>query len=554
VRRLFGAFALAGLAIVATATPAFAHAEFETSEPAANATLPAGEPPAAVTLDFSEGVQLPDDAIRLIDASEGTEVEGVGDATHGDSDSVVTATLPALDDGDYVVDWHVVSQDSHPIEASFTFTVGESDTDSATITGLLESDSGHGVGITFGLVRALAFGSVLVLVGAIVFLRVLVPAAGSDPSVRATLWISWLVAFVTAFAGIGLQAAYTANNELSEAWDPDAIGDVLDTPFGQWWAARIGLLLIALLAIRKPEKRRPPFVLALEALLGLGLLLTFTAAGHARTGRWVGLAYVTDLTHLGAAAVWLGGLAVLVALVARRHPSPDGGNASARFSVIAAPAIAVVAVTGTIQGWRQTGELEALFDTTYGRLLLTKIIIVVFIVAAASVSRHIVRSWRARNASGPDDVEAGDFRNAIVVEIALAALVLSVTAVLVNTEPARVAQGSEAPSGFEQTLTAEEGDLTFDLSITPATTGPNDVVVAITRDGDGIDVVELRATATLQDGDISPVDLDFTSDGTGPGAYAAAANFPLAGRWTIEIRATYTEVDQAVVTAEVDIT
>jgi hypothetical protein len=28
----------------------------------------------------------------------------------------------------------------------------------------------------------------------------------------------------------------------------------------------------------------------------------------------------------------------------------------------------------------------------------------------------------------------------------------------------------------------------------------------------------------------------------------------LAGRWTIEIRATYTEVDQAVVTAEVDIT
>ena len=56
----------------------------------------------------------------------------------------------------------------------------------------------------------------------------------------------------------------------------------------------------------------------------------------------------------------------------------------------------IVAISGAIQAWRQTDGLDSVFDTTYGRLLLTKIGLVVMIVAAASVSRHIVRLWADR--------------------------------------------------------------------------------------------------------------------------------------------------------------
>ena len=69
-------------------------------------------------------MQVADDGVRVL-ASSGKTVQGVGDAKHGDKSSIVVASLPDLADGTYVVDWQVVSADSHPINGAFTFTVGE---------------------------------------------------------------------------------------------------------------------------------------------------------------------------------------------------------------------------------------------------------------------------------------------------------------------------------------------------------------------------------------------------------------------------------------------
>ncbi|MGQ0823701.1 MAG: copper resistance CopC/CopD family protein [Actinomycetota bacterium] len=569
--RRLAALGVVAVAILATAAPASAHAELVTSDPAAQATLPAGQPPTIVTLTFTEGVQVPDDAIRVLDAGTGTEVDGVGDSESGDDDRVVTATLPALEDGDYVVDWRVVSQDSHPIRESYTFTVGESDTDANTISELLDSGrDNRGIGITFGLARALAFASVLVLVGVIVFIRTRVPDVGADPTVRTILWVSWVVAVVTAVAGIGLQAAYSTGRDIAAAWDRDALGGVLDTQFGQWWLARAGLVVLALAALRAPERPRSPVANAVDAVIGVGILATFTFAGHARTGRWTEVAYVTDVVHLAAAAVWFGGVVTLVALLARRSPSTLGPDAAVRFSRVAAPAIAVVAVSGTVQGWRQTGQLEALFDTTYGRLLLTKIVIVVLIVAAASVSRHVVRSWQTRAlvpagggpsaaASEPhtDHDETHDLRSAVVVEVALAGLVLLFTAVLVNTTPARVAaDGDEATASataFETTLDDAEADLRVAVALASSAPGSNTLTVDVTRDDTGLDVPEITATLTPQTGDIAPIEVELTPAGTGPGSYTATTSIPFAGEWDLEIRVTYTSIDQSVLATTVTI-
>ena len=122
MKRILAAAGLVLIAVLATATPASAHAELESTSPEAGAELPAGQPPDAVTLTFSEGVQLPDAAVQLLD-SDGATVSGVGKSQHGDTDAIVVASLPELDDGTYVVDWHVVSVDSHPIEGAFTFNV-----------------------------------------------------------------------------------------------------------------------------------------------------------------------------------------------------------------------------------------------------------------------------------------------------------------------------------------------------------------------------------------------------------------------------------------------
>ena len=206
VKRLLGGAALVVIAVLATATPAFAHAELESTSPESGANLPAGQPPDSVSMTFSEGVQIPENAVQLLN-SDGQTVSGVGKAQHGDSDSVVTTALPAVDDGTYVVDWHVVSVDSHPIDGAFTFNVGAATGNTKDVAGLVAGKNDHGVGIAFGLTARLAFASVLVLVGGIFFLRVCSSESGNDSSVRAMLWVSWVVAFVTSFVGIGMQAA-----------------------------------------------------------------------------------------------------------------------------------------------------------------------------------------------------------------------------------------------------------------------------------------------------------------------------------------------------------
>ena len=43
---------------------------------------------------------------------------------------------------------------------------------------------------------------------------------------RGLLWVCWVVAFVTSFLGIGLQAAYTTGQDIAGLWDTNAIGEI----------------------------------------------------------------------------------------------------------------------------------------------------------------------------------------------------------------------------------------------------------------------------------------------------------------------------------------
>jgi copper transport protein len=567
VKRLGAALAIIVAVLFATALPAFAHASLEASDPQSSATFPAGQPPSQITLEFSESVQLPEQAVRLL-ASSGKAVQGVGSAHHGADDSTVVTSLPKLADGTYVVDWRVVSADSHPINGAYTFTVGKASGDANAVAGLLKSDTHRGVGIAFGLTRALAFASVLGLLGAIVFLRLCSPESGDDPSVRALLWIAWVVAFVTSLLGIGMQAAYSTGQDISGLWDTTAIRDVMDTRFGQSWLLRALLLLLVLPALRNPGRRRAPFVNALDAVLGVAVLATFTFAEHARTGRWILVGTVTDLVHLGSASVWLGGVAVLATLLVRRSVPHDAPVITARFSRVAAPAITLVAISGAVQAWRQTDGLDSVFDTTYGRLLLTKIGLVIMIVAAASVSRHIVRLWAERQLvpAGPgalraeaDPEDIRELRNAVVVEVAIAVIVLLVTAVLVNTVPARVANGAEsagaaarpvAPAGYSASL-SDEG-LDFAVTLSPGLTGTNELRVATSRSGQAFDPIQSSAKLRNAERNVS-LDVPLKSDGAGSGLSIGSVDVPFAGEWTLEIRALRTDVDESVVTDKVEI-
>jgi copper transport protein len=138
-----------------------------------------------------------------------------------------------------------------------------------------------------------------------------------------------------------------------------------------------------------------------------------------------------DVAHLVASAVWLGGLVVLGAVVLRDTKSTPSRDAARRFSTTAAVCVAVLVLSGSVQAWQRVGSPAALLDNEYALLLLGKLGLVWLTLLLAGVARF--RVLRVPVFSVPA------LRRVVVAEAGLAVAVLTVTSVLVATEPARTA-------------------------------------------------------------------------------------------------------------------
>ena len=529
--------------------------------PAQGATLPAGTPPRVVSVGFDEGVQIPPNALQMFD-STGKAVQ-IGAATHSNGDSVMSATIPKIADGTYVVTWRAISDDSHPVSGSWTFSVGTPSKSSVNVASLTPHGD-RSLGVVFGIGRALAFLSLLVLVGGVAFVRVWWPDAASRRPIIVLFVVAWATVIVTALAGIGLQAAYSTGKGFGSVLDTDLIREVMRAHFGEAWLTRAVVAFFCLPLALRPTlwKKRWPAGAAIDVpllLVGLLLLATVSYAGHATTGRWVPLAFVTDVLHLTGAAGWLGGLAVLALalwLPARARGAP---LASARFSRLAAPAIALIVLSGTVQAFRQVSSLSALVHTTYGRLLIAKVLAVGVVLVAASASRDIVRERvvpALTPALGPgaaraeaDEHDVRNLRDAVLVEVVLAVIIIALTAVLMNTEPARAAS-----AGGSFSTTVKNSAMWFDVSVSPTKAGTNNVrIVPRAPNGGAASVVDLTATLANPARKVAPINVLLSTGGPFNTSYGGRATIPFPGKWTLEIKALRTQVDETDVTVTVPV-
>jgi copper transport protein len=582
-RRLAGA----GVLVAAVATvglalgpaPADAHAELISTEPASGERLDVT--PERVVLRFTESVDVADDAVEVLTAG-GDRVDA-GDPGHpGGDGSTVAVDLPDLEDDTYVVSWRVLSSDSHPVSGAFTFGVGDaaaslSDADAQALLDDAQAGAGsdRSVGVAYGVVRFAAFAGLLMLVGGAVFVAALWPAGAEDGRARRILAGAWWVTLGATVLSIPLQAAYAAGGSLADAFDPSVIGDELGARTGRAWLIRLALLAVVSAVgprlARQATERRTERLLPAAASGGLALLATITFTGHATSGDYVGLAVVTDLVHLSAVSVWLGGLAILLGAVLWPADGVGDDRAEAiatRFSDVAFGAVMVIVASGVVQAWRQLGSWDALVDTSYGRLLLVKVGFVVLMVAAAAASRSWVRQRaRARMANlalspGPGAVRASPsgraplsvLRRSVAAEIGLAVAVLAVTAALVNAVPGATAV-DDAPAAtgglFNTTI---HGSLTaIQVTVDPAAVGPTEVEINVAaHDGSPLDPEEVTASLTLPERNIGPLDL--TLQRMGPGQYVAqGAQIPFSGTWELEVVARTTDIDQDRVIAEVPV-
>lgn len=564
--------ALGGLA---TAAPASAHADLVYASPADQQTFQ--ESPKRLRLQFTEAVTPATGGMRLYDAAGKTIP--TADPVHPPNDrTTVDIPLPEpLPDGRYAFAWRVVSSDSHPVAGALTFTVG---VPGAAAETTVADDAGTPAAVPYGVARWLGFAALALLLGVAFFLAHAWPSGAGQPAARRLLWGGWGASIAAAVATALLYGPYLAGMSPWRALDGELVADTLGTRLGQALAIRVALLvaLAPLIGygLRRLPTASPRARIALAAgvlVTGAALAGTWTAAGHSTTGSLTTAALAADVIHLTAMAVWLGGLTVLgLALL----PSRDTAKmrvAVPAYSRVAAISVAALVATGTFQAWRQVRTIPALLETSYGRLLMLKLAVVVAILALAATARAWVRRQYATQAlrhTGPDPHQLYHFRRRVTQEAMLAVGVLAVTAALVAVEPAATAHGRTrtdpvpaAAAAVEQAA-AIPGTVPFDagggpsgkgllaFGLQPRRVGPTAVHLTVFNpDGRAMTPAEVTATLRLPAKELGP--LPVTLQAAGPGHYIASTTVPLPGRWEAAITIRTTELDQTTIQIPVDV-
>jgi copper transport protein len=551
---------------VATAGPAAAHASLVSTDPGEGARLETV--PAQVTIEFSEGVSLGAGYARVL-SSDGERVDTGTAAVEGRILAIpLRADLP--EDG-YLVTYRVVSADSHPISGAFSFAVGDGELVAAGAAA--EDATDPIVSRLLPAARWLGFVGLALAIGVPVLALVCWPGGWGAARRRRLAGGGAVAVAVASVLSFLLQGPYAAATGLGTALDPDLLAATAGSEAGRAVLAR-GALALALAAVLLPPWRRgtPPSVsrVAVAGVLAAGLVVSTAATGHPVAGPWPGLAVAAAVVHVAAMAVWLGGLAGLLLSVLRPPvPAADLASILTPWSRLAFGAVVALVVSGTVQAVREVGSPTALFSTTYGWVLVAKLGLVAVLLGAAGISRVWVHqrlgirgprpagrrapvhafAGAAGSAAPPEDGPVAlrdrsqsegaaehvpSLRRSVLVEVAVAAVVLALSAVLVGTPPARSQvdrpvdvllplEGAAGPSGSVQ------------VSVDPARAGANTLHVYLFDDSGRLtQPAAIEVTLTEPSQGIGPLDVDLQP--AGPGHFVGdGMTIPGAGTWTLEV-------------------
>ncbi len=271
--------------------------------------------------------------------------------------------------------------------------------------------------------RLVQFGSAAALGGGPALLRL---TGGGLPGARPALVAAGGVLAVAALAVVPVQTI-----GMSGGLGADDLRYVaLETGLGLSALVRAGLAgaAAAWLAARPPGAR----TWSVAAALGLAAAATLAWSGHAgATPGALGAAHLAvDVTHLLAAALWLGALAPLLAwsLLARPGASSAAlAEALHRFSGLGTMLVAALVASGLVNAAVLVGPAGAprLPQSAYGRWLLLKLALFAGMLALAALNR-----WRLAPALRRGGHALPRLRASLWAETALGVGVLAAVAVM----------------------------------------------------------------------------------------------------------------------------
>ena len=457
--RLAGATAvvclLAGPALPWTAGgQVTAHSQLVASSPGAGTIV--AESPAEIRLVFSEPLEAQFSSLDLVAGDGAVVLSRAGEIDPEDPYALVASDLD-LADGIYQVNWRTLSAaDGHTAEGFFSFAVGPLiGTLIGTVPGAsgmthTETDPARVAG------RWLTYIGLLLALGIAVFHRVVIR---SGPMPRSLVRLLG--------AGLGISALATLGLATAAASEAGGMIDYLvGSRNGVLQLARAAFAGAGAMALLVVPPRLAGIVAAATGLAGVALLV---GAGHA-TALPGPVPFLGQVVHVVGAAVWIGGIVGLLALLVRpgllddRDRRPAMRTFLPRFSALALVSIGLVAMTGVYAAWIQTGTLVTV-ETEYGRTLLLKSAFALGALGLGGLNfldGGRMRGW------------LNGMRSRLTLEAMLVAVVLLLTGALAITPPTEEVRGvaiEPVPDAF--------GEVTpdIDLQIVPGRPGVNRFVV-----------------------------------------------------------------------------
>ncbi|HET8524908.1 MAG TPA: copper resistance protein CopC, partial [Thermomicrobiales bacterium] len=428
---------------------ASAHAEYDHSDPPANAVLPVS--PGQVSIWFTERLERSGTTAQLYD-QDGKQVPGVTTAPGDGPKAMIVKLPPNLPNGTYSVVWETLSaDDGHPAQGYFAFTVG-TEANVATVippAAATSTSAPQWLRATsrwialLGLALAVAVWPIWLLV-----LRFGVSPASNDgheviPQIRRYAVAAILLAVAGNLFALAVQAAdLPSGGYWHNLWTV-----VAHTRYGRLWIARIVLLAlytVGLAFVAWWWPRRKPWRSAIVVLLALALPLPFSLISHAsaeNVGRTTAIAI--DYLHVLGASLWVGGVFLLVAVLTPVVMQFDRENRAIvlrrilpRFSAVALAAWGVMGLSGLYAAWLHVGNLTGLTTTSYGKALLLKQLVLLPLLALGAFNLLIVtrklRQGQTESASPESSRWARHFRVAIIAESVLMVVLMLVIGQLIS--------------------------------------------------------------------------------------------------------------------------
>lgn len=482
--------------------------------------------PEKVSLTFNErlgegvfNLQVRNDKGKLITTKKATM-----NRTH----QTISLDVPSSKKGIYTVSYSVISADSHPVQGTYVFSIGEKMDQAITNDNSNQSENGKQssfYNIGFSIVETFYYLALLWLVGFVLW-KWYVPYQSDQQKQKYKRNVKYLQISYMIFLLVSIGAQ--GNGLLKGSSLSQIQTFVMHSPTGWSWMTCILLACVGFLFLLKNKWLD---------FIWVGLLLVAnTLNGHAVASDVPVYTIILDFIHLVTASLWAAGLVYLFMIWRKKREQALAFLPI--FSRIAFVSLILLILSGVLYTLKLLPDITALFKTTWGLLLLAKIFMVMLVAGVGILIREHLRK--------NDSPSLGKF---LISDVSFMLIIVLIVGMITHLNPVP----------HNEPLVWKENKQDIEFLIRTSTLSPGKgslwVKASLPQDGSSIQSMDI-ALSPKNKGELAPIDvpLKVNKDESQKKQQVQYKMYetnnlviPYAGRWQIAVRLVTSNLDEVVI-------